>query len=225
MDFVEGLPKVRGKSVLMVVVDRLSKYAHFLPLAHPFTAISVATTFFAEVFRLHGLPESIVSDRDKVFLNTFWKELFRLSGSKLAFSSAYHPQSYGQTEVVNRTIEMYLRCLTGDRPKQWVDWIPQAEYCYNTSYHTALGTTPFRLVYGREPPRLLSYSAGSTRVEAVDQALQERDAILTAARDRLLQAQQRMKNTYDSGHRELSFAVGEWVWLQLEPYRQLTVAR
>ncbi|KAL4324350.1 hypothetical protein GQ457_11G020520 [Hibiscus cannabinus] len=225
MDFVEGLPKVKGKSVLMVVVDRLSKYAHFLPLAHPFTAIFVASLFFAEVFRLHGLPESIVSDRDKVFLSLFWKELFRQSGSKLAFSSAYHPQSDGQTEVVNRTIEMYLRCLSSDRPRQWVDWVPWAEYCYNTSYHTALGATPFQLVYGRNPPRLLSYVAGSTRIDAVDKALQNRDELLQNARDRLLQAQQRMKNTYDVGHRELNFKAGDWVWLRLQQYRQLTLTK
>ncbi|KAL4366769.1 hypothetical protein GQ457_05G003480 [Hibiscus cannabinus] len=225
MDFVEGLPKVKGKSVLMVVVDRLSKYAHFLPLAHPFTAISVASLFFAEVFRLHGLPESIVSDRDKVFLSLFWKELFRQSGSKLAFSSAYHPQSDGQTKVVNRTNEMYLRCLSSDRPRQWVDWVPWAEYCYNTSYHTALGATPFQLVYGRNPPRLLSYVAGSTRIDAVDKALQNRDELLQNARDRLLQAQQQMKNTYDVGHRELNFKAGDWVWLRLQQYRQLTLTK
>ncbi|KAK5820460.1 hypothetical protein PVK06_025507 [Gossypium arboreum] len=151
MDFVEDLPKVKGKSVLMVVVDILLKYAHFLPLSHPFTAISIATIFFSEVFRLHGFPESIVSNSDKVFLSLFWKELFRQNDSKLAFSSTYHPQSDGQTEVVNRTIEMYLRCLFSDRPQQWIDWVPWAEYCYNTSYHTALRGTPFQLVYGRDP--------------------------------------------------------------------------
>jgi hypothetical protein len=225
MDFVEGLPKVHGKSVLLVVVDRLSKYAHFLPISHPFTATSVATIFFAEIFKLHGLPESIVSDRDKVFQSLFWKELFRLSGTKLAFSSAYHPQSDGQTEVVNRTIEMYLRCLTSDYPRKWVDWVPWAEFCYNTSYHTSLGTTPFKLVYGRDPPRLLQYTIGSTRIEAVDKAIQERDVVLQDARARLLQAQQRMKNAYDSGHRELNFEIGAWVWLKLQPYRQLSVSK
>ena len=225
MDFVEALPKVLGKSVLLVVVDRLSKYAHFIPLGHPYSAITVAHAFFTEVFRLHGLPESIVSDRDKVFQSLFWKELFRLSGSKLSFSSAYHPQSDGQTEVVNRTIEMYLRCLTGDRPRKWLEWLPWAEYCYNTSFHTSLKTTPFRLVYGRDPPRLLDYTAGSTRVEAVDRALLDRSEFLRTALAHLAHAQSRMKNTYDAAHRDVEFEVGDLVWLKLHPYRQLSVAR
>ncbi|KAG6508994.1 hypothetical protein ZIOFF_034377 [Zingiber officinale] len=225
MDFIEGLPRVKGKSVLFVIVDRLSKYAHFIPLAHPYTAISVVGIFFTEIFRLHGMPESIVSDRDKVFLSSFWQELFRLCGTKLSFSSAYHPQTDGQTEVVNRTIEMYLRYLVRDQPQKWLEWLPWVEYCYNTSFHTALGATPFQLVYGREPPRLLSYSGGSTRVAAVDRALMERDEVLQVARAHLLQSQQRTKLAFDSSHRELSFAVGDWVWLRLQPYRQLSMAR
>lgn len=116
MNFIDGLPKVRGKSVLYVVVDRFSKYAHFIPLSHSYSATSVVHVFFTQIFRLHGLPESIVSDRDPVFTSNFWRELFRLSGTSLAFSSAYHPQSDGQTEVVNRMIEMYLRCFVGDQP-------------------------------------------------------------------------------------------------------------
>ncbi|CAH9133254.1 unnamed protein product [Cuscuta epithymum] len=225
MDFVEGLPKVRGKTVILVVVDRLSKAAHFLPLAHPFTAISVAGFFFAEIFRLHGLPESIVSDHDKIFVSSFWKELFRLAGTKLAFSSAYHPQTDGQTEVVNRTLGMFLRCLTSDYPKEWVRWLPWVEYCYNTSYHTSLGDTPFRLVYGRDPPKLISYIPGTARLEGVEQALLSRDQLLAKARERLAQAQQHMKLQYDKTHRDLSFEVGDWVWLRIHPHRQLSLSR
>lgn len=117
MDFEEGLPRVNGKSVILTVVDRQSKYAHFLPLGHPYTATSVAHVFFNEVVRLHGIPLSIVSDRDPVFTSAFWTELFRLAGVKLTMSSAFHPQRDGQSEAANRVIGMYLRCLTGDRPR------------------------------------------------------------------------------------------------------------
>lgn len=117
MDFIGGLPKVQGVDVVMVVVDRLSKYAHFFPISHPYTTKSVAEVFLQDVVRLHGFPSSIVSDRDKVFLSHFWMELFKLAGTKFKYNSAYHPQSDGQTEVVNRFLQTYLRCVTGLKPK------------------------------------------------------------------------------------------------------------
>lgn len=95
MDFIEGLPRVNSKIVILTVVDRLSKAAHFIPLGHPYTATSVARSFFDKVVRLHGLPASIVSDRDPVFTSNLWRELFRLSGTKLHMSSGFHPQIDG----------------------------------------------------------------------------------------------------------------------------------
>uniref|UniRef100_A0A1J3DX06 Transposon Tf2-9 polyprotein n=1 Tax=Noccaea caerulescens TaxID=107243 RepID=A0A1J3DX06_NOCCA len=126
MDFIDGLPLSLGKSVIFVVVDRLTKAAHFMALAHPYTAVSVAQLFLDNIFKLHGLPNSIVSDIDAVFLSEFWRELFTLQGVSLNYSSAYHPQSDGQTEVVNRCVETYLRCMCSDRPHLWSKWLPLA---------------------------------------------------------------------------------------------------
>jgi hypothetical protein len=153
LDFVEALPRVRGKSVILTVVDRLSKYCHFIPLAHTYSAESVAQAFFSEVVRLHGVPQSMVSDRDTVFTSLFWQELMRLMGTKLHMTTAFHPQSDGQSESANRVIIMYPRCLTGDRPHQWLRWLPWAEYLFNTAYQSSLRDTPFRVVYGRATPR------------------------------------------------------------------------
>ena len=108
MDFIIGLPKLQEKDSIMVVVDRLTKYAHFFPISIHYKAPQIAELFFKEVFRLHGLPRNIISDRDSKFLSLFWKELFRLAGTKLTPSTSYHPQTDGQTEIINKWIEGYL---------------------------------------------------------------------------------------------------------------------
>jgi transposase InsO family protein len=114
-------------------------------------ASSVARAFFDCIVRLHGFPTSIVSDRDPVFTNHMWHDLFKMAGVQLRFSTAFHPQTGGESEVVNKVLAMYLRCATGNRPHTWVDWLAWAEYCYNTSFHTALHATPFEVVYGWPP--------------------------------------------------------------------------
>jgi hypothetical protein len=124
LDFVEALPRVGGKFVILTVVDRFSKYCHFIPLAHPYTAESVAQVFFTEIMRLHGVPRSMVLDRDSVFTSIFWRELMRLIGAKLHMTSAFHPQSDGQTKAANKVIVMYLRYFTRDCPRQWLHLLP-----------------------------------------------------------------------------------------------------
>ncbi|KAJ9559068.1 hypothetical protein OSB04_013682 [Centaurea solstitialis] len=225
MDFIEGLPKSQGMNSILVVVDRLSKYAHFIGLKHPFTAPAVAELFVKEVVRLHGVPKAIVSDRDKVFLSSFWRELFKLQGTKLKYSTAYHPQSDGQTEVVNKCLEQYLRCWVSDRPKDWFKWLAWAELSYNTSYHSSLKCSPFRILYGRDPPPLVRYKESSARFPAVEQELLRREEIWDEARMQLLKAQCRMKQRADLKRKEVSFVVGDWVFLKLRPYRMKSLVR
>ena len=211
MDFNDALPKVHGKSVILTVVDRFSQYKHFIALSHPYTAASVAHAFFEGIVRLHGFPTSIVSDRDPIFTSHLWRDLFRLAGVKQRLSMAFHSQTDGQSEVVNKVIAMYLRYATGDRPRSWVDWLPWAEYCYNTSYRTVLRATPFEIVYGRPPPPLLPHQEGAAETEDVDVMLWDRDPFLVEVLERLLQAQQHTKERYDEHHRVVDFAVGDWV--------------
>lgn len=113
--------------MILVVVDRLSKYAHFTSLTHPYTTTSVAQLFLGNIYRLHGLPQTIVSDRDVYFLSKFWQALFTAQGVQLLHSTTYRPQSDGHTEAVNKCMEGYLRCMCCDRPKEWVKWLPLAK--------------------------------------------------------------------------------------------------
>ncbi|XP_072953432.1 uncharacterized protein [Typha angustifolia] len=224
MDFIEGLPEVRGQSVVFVVVDRLSKYAHFITLSHPFSAKRVAEIFVREVARLHGMPRTIVSDRDRIFISEFWSEFFRLQGTQINLSSAYHPETDGQTEVVNRGLEQYLRCFVADRPKDWVKFLPWAEWSYNTAHHSSIGMTPFEAVYGRTPPVLRAYDrlAATDRTE-LDLELADRDETLRRLKTHLATAQNRMKQTHDKGRREREFEVDQLVFVRAQPYRQSTL--
>ncbi|KAA0066184.1 Transposon Ty3-G Gag-Pol polyprotein [Cucumis melo var. makuwa] len=218
-----GLPKAKGCDVILVVVDRFSKYNHFLALKYPYTAKSVADIFVKEIVRLHGFPSSIVSDRDKVFLSHFWNELFRLAGTKLRKSTVYHPQSDGHTEVVNRGLETYLRCFCNEHQREWILWLSWAEFWYSTTYQRALDMSPFQVVYGRKPPALLSYGEGGTSNSSIDEQLRERDIALAALREHLLLAQQQIKLYADCKRRHVEFQIGELVFVKIRPYRQVTL--
>lgn len=127
LDFVEGLPRSQGVDTVLVVVDRLSKYGHFIGLKHPYTAQSVGQVFIREVVKHHGFPATIVSDRDRIFLSLIWRELFKSQISSLHRSTAYDPQSDGQTEVVNKTMEAYLGCFINGKPNTRAKWLPWLE--------------------------------------------------------------------------------------------------
>jgi hypothetical protein len=224
MDFVEGLPSSGGKNCILVVVDRFSKYSHFIALAHPFTTFQVAKLFINNVYRLHGLPSSIVSDRDRVFTSQFWQELFRLAGVSLKMSSAYHPQTDGQTERVNQCLETFLRCFVSSIPTKWTDWIYLAEYWYNTSWHSSLGYSPFFVLYGHNPRHFGISEKEAVHSLSLDEWLKEKSLMNTLVQQHLTRAQKRMKSQADKFRSERQFAVGDWVYLKLQPYVQSSLA-
>jgi hypothetical protein len=223
IDFITGLPKAKGYEAIFVVVDRLSKYSHFIPLKHPYTARSLAEIFSKEIIKLHGVPLSIVSDRDPIFMSSFWREIFKIQGTTLKMSTAYHPESDGQTEVVNRCLETYLRCFIADQPKTWINWVHWAEYWFNTSFHSSTEKTPFEIVYGRPVPVMTRWLQGETKVAAVQRDLLDRDECLRQLKEQLIRAQERMKIQADKKRVERSFVVGEWVFVKLRAHRQNSV--
>jgi hypothetical protein len=224
MDFITGLPPSNGFTVIMVVVDRLTKYGHFFPLKSDYDSKKVAEVFMQNVVKLHGMPASIVSDRDKVFTSNFWKQLFKLQGTTLAMSSAYHPQSDGQSEALNKCLEMYLRCLTFDNPVQWSKALPWAEYWYNTSYQVSAAMTPFKALYGRDPPTLIRSKGSSEDPPDLQSQLLHREELLLQLQANLHKAQQAMKKQADKHRRHVEFSLGDQVLVKLQPYRQHFVA-
>ncbi|CAA7021643.1 unnamed protein product [Microthlaspi erraticum] len=143
--------KGHGKDSIFVIVDRFSKMAHFVACNKTDDASHVAALFFKDVIRLHGMPRTIVSDRDTKFLSYFWKTLWSKLGTKLLFSTTCHPQTDGQTEVVNRTLGTLLRVLLKKNLKNWDDCLPHIEFAYNHSVHSASKFSPFEIVYGFKP--------------------------------------------------------------------------
>lgn len=188
MDFITGLPKVQGKDCIYVVVDRLTKYEHFFPIKSDFKASQVAELFFKEIFRLHGLPRNIVSDWDSRFLSSFWKELFHLARIELTPSTSYHPQINGQTEIVNKWIEGYLRNYVSNQQHAWVKWLHLGEYCYNTSHHMSIGMPPFHALYGYDALSFVDLVLSDSRVPAASDFVKQSQEIIRSLKDNLQHA-------------------------------------
>lgn len=141
---------------------------------------------------MHGIPRSILLDRDVVFRSAFWQELFRLNRTRLRMGTSYHPQFDGQTEVVSRCLETYFRCFAHEKPKYWFHFLAWAEYSCNTGYHSSANTTPFQIVYGRDPPPLHFFVSGETKLGDLEEQLTTRDEMLKLLQSNLLKAQSRM---------------------------------
>jgi hypothetical protein len=220
MDFIEGLPKSEGYTVILVIVDRFTKYAHFVPIKHPFTARTIAKAVYDNVVKLHGLPKTIVLDRDKVFTSNVWKELFSMTGTQVILSSAYHPQTDVQTERVNQCLEMYLRCVVHNDPKHWKAWLARVEIWYNSTHHTSLGFSPFKDLYGHEPNiGLVPHVTVDTSV-TVAKMIEKLSTQETMLKEQLARAQNKMKQEADRHRRLQEYQVGERVLLKLQPYAQ-----
>jgi hypothetical protein len=225
LDFIEGLPKSKSYDTILVVIDKLTKYAHFICLAHPYTAATVAQLFLNHIYKLHGMPSIIISDRDRIFTSAFWQELFKLTETTLNMSSSYHPQTDGQTERLNQCLETYLRCMVHSCPSKWSQWISLAEFWYNSTFHSAHGLSPFQALYGHQPRHFGISVDDACSVTDLAQWLDERQSVLQHIQQNLSRAQHRMKMQADKSRVERSFEVGDWVYVKLQPYIQQSVHR
>ena len=198
MDYMGGLPKSRslGYDHVLVFVDRLSKMMHVVPVTSTVTAQETAELFLNHVARYHGLPKKIISDRDARFLSEFWKQLFDGFGTSLGLSTAYHPETDGQTEIYNRTLLRYLRTYSAKEGRDWPKWLWLAEFAYNHAVQASTGFSPFQLMYGENPctplERMLPTVHKSPQVkqllDKLRQTLETARSTLQAAQDS--QAQQ-----------------------------------
>jgi hypothetical protein len=219
MDFITGIPRTSNYQydMIMVVVDRLSKYAHFVPCYTTNSASDIAWLFFHRIVSLHGVPEVIISDRDRKFDNEFWKKLLQLAGTEVRLTTAYHPEADGQTERVNRTLIELLRSMVDESQSDWDDHLSSCEIAYNTSVHAGTQHSPYYLNHGEEMRKPIDYIASSTSEHTdVDTILTKLHASLGRAKHHLSVAQQKQSEYANTRRRHVRFSVGDRVWLSTE---------
>uniref|UniRef100_A0A3B4TPF0 Gypsy retrotransposon integrase-like protein 1 n=1 Tax=Seriola dumerili TaxID=41447 RepID=A0A3B4TPF0_SERDU len=196
LDFVTGFPPSKGNTVILTIIDRFSKMAHFVPLAKLPSAKETAEAMLSHVFRLHGLPQDVVSDRGPQFVSRFWKEFCRLIGATSSLSSGFHPQSNGQTERYNQELETGLRCLVSQNPSLWSEQLVWIEYAHNSLPVSATGLSPFHCVFGYQPP-LFPDQEGEVAVPSAQVLVRRCHLTWRRARAALLRASGRCKREAD----------------------------
>lgn len=220
MDFISGLPKtLKGFTVILVVIDRLTKSAHFVPGKSTYTASKWAELYLTEIVRLHGVPVSIVSDRDARFTSKFWKGLQTAMGTRLDFSTAFHPQTDGQTERLNQVLEDMLRACVIEFPGSWDSHLHLMEFAYNNSFQATIGMAPFEALYGKCCRTPVCWSeVGEHRLMGPELVRSTNEAI-QKIRARMQTAQSRQKSYADVRRKDLKFDVGEKVFLKVAPMK------
>eukprot|EP00253_Pinus_taeda_P011610 PITA_11610 len=217
MDFITGLPKTkRNNDSIMVVVDKLSKAAHFIPVQSTYRAVQIAHIFMQNVFRLHGLPKTIISDRDVKFTSAFSRALFAELGTQLNFSTTYHPQTDGQMERVNQMVEDMLRACVMQKTTQWEDYLHLVEFAYNNGYHTSIQMSPFEVLYGRKCRTPSNWSGPEDKLKLGPEMLQEMEDMVKKVRANLKAAQDRQKNFADRKRRFKEYQVGDHVYIRIQ---------
>jgi hypothetical protein len=212
-DLITGLPPVKGFNAILNVVDRLTKMAHFIPTSETVDALGVADLLLSHVWKHHGLPQDTISDRGPQFAAASLRALYERLGIKPKLSTAYHPQTDGQTERVNQNLEQFLRIYSSQRQDNWVDLLPLAEFSYNNATHASIDTSPFFANYGRHPT-LTTVPSGSTLIPSVDLRVKQIEEAQKEIQSAMKLAQEKMKMFYDRYVGEIpKLNPGDEVWL------------
>jgi hypothetical protein len=222
MDFIVGLPKTQsGYDSIWVIVDHLSKVAHFILVKTTYKGSKLAELYIARIVCLHGVPKKMVSDQGTQFTSKFWEKLHESMDTKLNFSSAYHPQTDGQTKRVNQVLEDMLRACALKDNQSWDKCLLYAEFSYNNSYQESTKMTPFEFLYGRKCMTPLFWNESGENQIFGPYILQEAERQVQMVRENLKLAQSRQKSYADNRRRELRFQVGDFIYLKVSPMRGL----
>lgn len=220
MDFVTKLPKTpKGYDAIWVIVDRLTKSAHFLPIKESYRLDRLAKLYIDEIVSLHGVPLSIISDRDSRFTSSFWQSFQQAMGSRVKLSTAYHPQTDGQSERTIQTLEDMLRACVIDFAGSWENHLPLVEFAYNNSYQASIKAAPYEALYGRKCRTPLCWNEVGERQLAGPELVQQTTDKIQVIRDRIKVAQDRQKSYADKRRKPIEFQIGDKVMLKVSPWK------
>ncbi|GJU42132.1 reverse transcriptase domain-containing protein [Tanacetum coccineum] len=220
MDFVTKLPRTSsGHDTIWVIVDRLTKSAHFLPMREDYKMERLARLYLNEIVARHGVPISIISDRDSRFTSRFWQSMQEALGTRLDMSTAYHPQTDGQSERTIQTLEDMLRACVLDFEGSWDVHLPLVEFSYNNSYHSSLRCAPFEALYGRKCRSPILWAEVGEGQLIGSELVQETTEKISQIKDKLKVARDRQKSYADKRRKPLEFSVGDYVLLKVSPWK------
>jgi hypothetical protein len=220
MDFIVGLPRTQaGYDLIWVIVDRLTKVAHFIPVKTTYSGAKLAELYMSQIVCQHGVLKKIVSDRGSQFTSKFWEKLHESIDTRLNFSSAYHPHTDGQTKRTNQILEDMLRAYALKYGKSWDKSLPYTEFSYNNSYQASIEMAPYEALYGRQCRTPLLYSqTGESQVFGLE-VLNDAEKQVQMVRKSFKVVQSRQKSYADKRRRDLSFEIGDFIYLKVSPMR------
>jgi len=224
-DFITKLPIAQGYDSVLVVVDQLTKMVHFVPTTEKTLAEGLARLFKDNVWKLHGLPESIISDRGLQFVAGIMQELNRMLGIESKLSTVFHPQTDGQTERVNQELEQYLRMFIDHRQEQWPDWLETVEFTYNNKVHSSTKMSPFKANYGQDP-RMGFEMRRKGKYKGAEKFVVKMKEVQEEAKVALEKVQEEMKKYADRKRAEVDkYKVGDLVMLSTKDLKYQMVGR